>query len=82
MHMLALMHLRAKGMPADPTRARDLLEMAAAQGHVFSKRNLGLLLIKGPFGILQTFRGVLLLLVSVKDVLVIAPRDHLSDRLR
>jgi uncharacterized protein len=82
MHMLALMHLRGQGVPVDLTKARNLLEMAVAQGHVFSKRNLGLLLMKGRFGIRQFFRGILLLLASAKDVLITAARDPLSDRLR
>jgi len=81
LHMMALMELRGQGGPANLTIARDLLEKAVARGHVFSKRNLGLLLMTGQFGLYQVVRGAFLLLASIKDV-IFSSRDPMGDRLR
>jgi TPR repeat protein len=82
MYLLATMYQRGQGVPVDVQRARDLLEAAVAHGHVFAKRNLGVLLIKGHFGIWQIPRGILLFLSGIKDVLVLVPREPKSERLR
>jgi uncharacterized protein len=82
MHMLALMYLRGTGVVRDISKARDLLERAAALGHIFSKRNIGVLLMKGHFGLSQVPKGVLLLLSALKDALIVVSTDPTSDRLR
>ena len=82
MYLLATMYEHGRGVPVDVRRARELLEVAVAHGHVFAKRSLGRLLIKGHFGIWQIPRGILLILSGIKDVLILAPRDRKSERLR
>jgi TPR repeat protein len=82
MYLSATMYVHGLGVPLDVERAQELLEAAVAQGHVFAKRNLGVLLIKGRFGIWQIPRGILLVLSGIKDVLVLVPRDRKSERLR
>jgi TPR repeat protein len=49
-NMLALMDLRGFGGPKDLQSARDLLEKAVQQGHVYAKRTLAWLLIRGTYG--------------------------------
>lgn len=43
---LAWLHLRGRGVPRDPARARALYRLAARQGHAESRFNLALLLMK------------------------------------
>jgi TPR repeat protein len=82
MHMLALMYLRGNGVEKDIDRGHDLLERAAASGHIFSKRNLASLLIRGDYGISKVPRGLLLFMSALKDALTVVPTDPHSDRLR
>jgi TPR repeat protein len=82
LNLLATMYARGQGVPVDVKRARELLEVAVARGHVFAKGNLGRLLMRGHFGIWQIPRGILLNLSAVKDVLILVPRDRKSERLR
>ena len=82
MHMLALMHLRAQGAPANTVEAKRLLERASAAGHVFSKRNLGLLLLRRQFGLSQKIRGAFLLARGLVEATVLMLTNRLSDRLR
>jgi TPR repeat protein len=82
MNMLAMMQIRGQGGPVDLNGARDLLEAAVARGHVFSKRNLGVLLMKGRFGMWQIIRGFVLFIGAIKDALVLVPRDRSHERLR
>jgi len=81
-HMLALMYLRGQGVSKDKRRARELLEKSASLGHVFSKRNLGVLLMSGDFGPTQRLRGVSLFLSALRDAAVVVPRDPTSNQLR
>jgi TPR repeat protein len=82
MNLLAMMYANGLGVPVDVQRARELLEGAVAQGHVFAKRNLGCLLMKGHMGVWQIPRGFLLFLSAFMDVLILVPRDRKSERLR
>lgn len=82
MNLLAMLYAYGKGVPADHQKARELLEGAVAQQHVFAKGNLGRLLMKGHFGFWQRFRGALLFLSGLKDVLILVPRDQKSEHLR
>jgi uncharacterized protein len=82
MNILALMYLRGEGVPRDAAKARDLLEGAVAQGHVFSKRNLGKLLMSGRFGRKHMVRGFFLFVAALTDVLIVTPIDPHGVRLR
>jgi TPR repeat protein len=82
MHMLAMLYVRGDGVPVDTAKARDLLERGVAQGHIFSKRNLGALLMRGRFGAWQIVRGMFLFLTGFSDAVIVIFRDPHSDRLR
>jgi hypothetical protein len=82
LNMLATMYIRGLGGPKDLRRARDLLESAAPQGHIFAKRNLAYLLMDGHFGFWQRLRGPFLLLSALIGIFLVAPRHPHSDRLR
>lgn len=81
-NMLGMMYLRGLSVEKNISRARELLERASGLGHVFAKRNLAGLLMRGAYGPLGFLRGVGLFLVAVKDTLTIVLNDPLSDRLR
>jgi len=76
------LYLRGEGVPTDTAKARDLLEGAVSQGHIFSKRNLGTLLMSGRFGGKHIVRGFFLFLGGLKDAVIVIPKDPSSDRLR
>ena len=82
MHMLARMYLLGTGVTRDISRAKDLLEQAVSLGHVFSKRNLGVLLLKGCFGPSKIPRGILLIASAIKEAVYLGLHDPTSDRLR
>jgi len=81
MNVLGMMYVRGRRVPRDFNRARELLEGAAAQGHLYAKANLTNLLIKGRFGFRQRLRGLRLILSVPKDLIAIC-RDSNSERLR
>jgi len=82
LNMLATMDIRGLGGPKNLRDARDLLERAVLQGHIFAKRNLAYLLMRGTFGMWQRLRGPFLLLSAAIDIIVVVPRHPHSDRLR
>jgi TPR repeat protein len=81
MNALAMMYARGQGVPVNLNGARDLLEGAAAQGHLYAKANLASLLRRGKFGVWQRPRGFLLTFSSLKDLITIWRNPH-SERLR
>jgi TPR repeat protein len=82
LNMLAIMYMNGWGGPKNLQGARDLLERAVVQRHIYAKRTLARLLMKGTFGIWQRLRGPFLLLSGVIDYFFIIERRPHSDRLR
>ena len=60
MNMLGMMYMKGIGINRDVSRARPLFERSASLGHVFAKRNLAAIFLRGTFGILQFLRGIYL----------------------
>lgn len=58
---LGLAHIRGLGVPVDRAKGATLLSRAAAAGHIFAKRELALMQIRGYFGIAQVPIGLVLL---------------------
>jgi len=56
--MLGLCQLEGLGMPADPTEARKLLEMAAARGSIIGRFQFGRVLMTGRGGPADEERGL------------------------
>jgi TPR repeat protein len=81
-NMLGTMYRDGLGVDRDLKRARDCFERATAGGHVFSKRNLGVLLMRGKFGVFQAMRGLVLFIASIRDLVIVGSSDSFSDRLR
>lgn len=81
-NMLGTMYRDGLGVDRDLKRARDLFETAAAGGHVFAKRDLGAVLMRGKFGMCQTVRGLMLFMASIGDLVIVGSSDSLSERLR
>lgn len=57
MYHLANIYLLQQGSAGDIDKALDLLERAAALGHIYAKKRLALLFISGRFGFWNIFRG-------------------------
>jgi uncharacterized protein len=81
LHMLGVSFARGWRVPRDLNKARELLEEAAAQGHLYAKAKLRCLLMRGSFGFRQRLRGLRLAL-SIPQDLVTIWRDPDSERLR
>jgi TPR repeat protein len=63
-------------------RGRTLLERASALGHVYGRRNLGVLFIKGKFGPLLIPRGIMLFLSALKNGWNVYMRNPNSEHLQ
>jgi uncharacterized protein len=81
MHMLGVSYARGWRVPKNLNKARELLEGAADQGHLYAKAKLRCLLMRGGFGFRERLRGIRLALSIPKDLVAIC-RDPHSERLR
>jgi TPR repeat protein len=81
-NLLAIMYIDGLGAPKDLIGARNLLEKAVRQGHIYAKRTLARMLMRGTFGIWQRLHGAFLLLSGTIDLFFILERHPHSDRLR
>ena len=82
LNMLGIMYRDGEGVEKNIDKAKDFFERASALGHVFSKRNLGALLLSGHFGTFKILRGLYLFIGALRDLVVVGRADSLSDRLR
>jgi TPR repeat protein len=81
-HQLGVMYWKGLGVDKDTDKARKLFERASALGHVYAKRNLGILLLTSQPR--EVFRGLRLWMRAIKDAwqLLPDPPDDADDRLR
>ncbi len=79
---LGLSYVRGLGMPTDFLKGVDYLQRAADAGNIFAKRELGLLMTRGRFGLLKVPLGYLYLLYSAISGVVVAIYDPYSDRVK
>lgn len=83
MYQLAMIYLRgALGVETNKSKARELLEVASSLGHVHARRELGLALALGRYGILNIARGVLTWLTVLPAATALVAKDPRSDNLR
>jgi TPR repeat protein len=81
MYWLATLYLTQSNDAAKHAKARMLLEEAIRCGSVHAKHGLGLLYMKGQFGIKYVLRGLWLFLAGIVDAFRVTYRDPLSRRL-
>jgi len=60
-YRLAMMHCEGLGTQEDIGECRKLLLVAVSKGHLFAKRDLATLYIKGSFGLVNIPRGIYML---------------------
>ena len=72
-YRLALAFREGHGTAPDIDRCRALLERAARRGHLFARRGLAGMLIRGRYGPRQATRGVLMLLHLYFDAIIVFP---------
>jgi TPR repeat protein len=68
MYRLAKMFQDGVGTRRDLHECRRLLEAAVSKGHIFSKRDLATLYVRGSFGLIPAMRGLFLFASLVIDV--------------
>lgn len=81
MYRLATMYQDGVGVPKDLQKARDLLEAAVAQGHIYARVRLGGILTRGNFGVLQRVRGIWLGISGTIRAIPIANQTPKDERL-
>jgi len=79
---LAMNVLEGKAGPSNIDRAKQLLQTAAGQGHVFAQRTLATLYLSGRFGLNNAVYGLWLLGRAVVAGAFIAIRNSDDDRLK
>jgi hypothetical protein len=80
---LGLAHVRGHGIEVDRSKGIQYLQQAAEAGNFFARRELALMMIRGEFGLLRIFAGLILLpwwlVIGISEVL---RGDPFSDRIR
>src|SRR5262245_44785590 len=74
-YRLAMMHHDGLGTSQDIDRCRALLEIAASRGHLFAKRDLATLFIRGRFGLISVMRGISLLVSLLFSVIAFCAKS-------
>jgi uncharacterized protein len=82
LYRLGLMFADGMGMALQPKLARDFFERASSQGHVFARRNLAGLLMRGEGGPRNIVKGVWLFVSGLAGVAVLGISDPEGDRMR
>ena len=81
MNILGQMFLQGQGVESDTRQARELWTRAAADGHLWAKRNLSFLMMSGRCGIFQVPVGIFIWLSALIDIPFIVATDPNSDRM-
>lgn len=71
-----------RGVKRDKEKALNYYRRAANLGHVFSQKQLAILMIKGQLGFIARIHGLFLLLKSIVQGLLVAASDPHSEKLR
>jgi len=79
---LGYMYVHGKGIRADLEKGLYYLELAANQGHIYAKRELAVLDMKGGRGFIKRLLGPFNFLYVLFLGFVTAIRDQYSDNLR
>jgi len=79
---LAWLYRQGKGVPLDNSRAYALFDQAAKAGHVFSKRDLALMLLRGHRGFLEVFRGLALLVRCILDGIQVVWKSDSNEKMK
>ncbi len=82
LYRLGMMYSDGVGVVPDPDQARDFFERASSMGHVFAKRRLAGMLLRGECGPLGVLRGLWLLIVGFAQAVSGAISDAGSERMR
>ena len=70
-YRLALMYGQGVGIPINKERCRMLLAEAAVKGHLFAKRDLMTLYLRGAFGLRLFVRGITIAFSLLKDIVLL-----------
>lgn len=79
---LAWLYREGKGVTANNAKAYELFDEAAKRGHVFAKRDLALMLLRGHKGFTKVFKGIAVLFGCIVDGIKLAFKSDSDDRLR
>jgi TPR repeat protein len=70
-YRLGMMYEEGLGTRKDLIECRRLLNIAVADGHLYAKRDLAGLYMKGTFGVLNIFKGLWMILSLIFDLIAI-----------
>ena len=82
-YWLGSMYRDGKGVPTDIDKTKALYEQATAAGHLFAKRDLAVLYMRGKFWVAKISRGIALMLSLAKDLVLIRSKsmEELRERI-
>jgi TPR repeat protein len=81
-HKLGVMYDQGKGVRRNEDLAIELYKKASSSGHVYSKKEFALKLLKGKRGGVKIIKGIILYLSAGISAAKIAARDMDDERLR
>ena len=82
LYRLGTMYADGVGVTRQPALAREFFERASSQGHVFAKRRLAGLLLRGTGGSVEILRGLWLFVFGLAEAVVGAVSDPEGQRMR
>ena len=82
LYRLGTMFADGAGVSRQPALAREFFERASSRGHVFAKRRLAGLLLRGAGGSVEIFRGLWLFVLGLAEAIVGAVSDPEGQRMR
>jgi len=82
LYRLGWYYEHGKGIPKDNNKAYQYYLLAAKHGHIFARKQLALLLIKGSQGVLNIFYGLFMLLKVLVTGPFIGAKDPNDERVQ
>ena len=79
-YQLGRMHRAGTGLDQNKDKAYELFDEAARRGHLFARREIAVMLMKGYKGLAQVPKGLMLFLRNVMQGALTAAKDPYSER--
>jgi uncharacterized protein len=81
-YWLAYIHMKDQGELRDMKKGRQLLEKAAALGHLYARASLGQYMLRGSDGLFGRLKGLGVLLSVLAEAVPLMLRDRNNQRLK
>ncbi|MHB8254437.1 MAG: SEL1-like repeat protein [Acidiferrobacter sp.] len=82
LYHLGFLYWRGLGVEKQPEKARAFFEQATSLGHLLARRNLGIQLLSGRFGLRLIPKGLALYFGSARQIMIATRTDLSDERIR